>query len=199
MRKKLVIIWLTILLLVVIKLFWHNEWVYRLPTPVPANYSFVASGARINLDAELKTDRAKPLFLHFFNPSCPCSRFNMPHVKSLVKEYGDKVNFAVVVLASKKYTEKEIQQRFGIDVPVLFDSTIAATCGVYSTPQAAIIDVHQNLYFRGNYNKSRYCTEKKTEYARMALEGLLSHQPNTITDKFALKAYGCQLPKCNKQ
>jgi hypothetical protein len=52
------------------------------------------------------------------------------------------------------------------------------------------------LYYRGNYNKSRYCTDKKTEYARMALDALLNNNANIGFDQLAIKAYGCQLPKC---
>jgi hypothetical protein len=101
-------------------------------------------------------------------------------------------------MSNKEYTDKEIQNKFDINLPVLFDTAIASSCGVYSTPQAVIIDTDHKLYYRGNYNRSRYCTEKKTEYARMALDSLLHHNPNVIFDQFALKAYGCELPKCTK-
>ena len=197
MRKAVVISWLGIIVLVMAVLFWHNELVYTLPTPVPEKYVDVHSGEAIDLSHYMTVSKEKPQFLHFFNPTCPCSRFNMPHFKSLVAEYGHAVNFGIVVMSSNTYTEKEIQEKYDLSIPVYFDSTIAAGCGVYSTPQAVIIDKDQRLHYRGNYNKSRYCTDKKTNYAQIALEGLLLRQP-VIFDAFATKAYGCQLPKCNK-
>ena len=198
MRKGTVIIWLVLFFTGICAFFWYNDLVYRLPTPVPENYKAVNTNATINLASKLKSDNNKPVFLHFFNPVCPCSRFNITHFKSLVKQYADEANFAIVVMSNKKYTEKEIQSKFDIKLPVLFDTAIAASCGVYSTPQAVIIDTNQKLYYRGNYNKSRYCSDKKTEYARIALDSLLHHNSNVVFDQFALKAYGCELPKCSK-
>jgi hypothetical protein len=141
----------------------------------------------------------KPVFLHFYNPDCPCSRFNLPHFRSLVKQYSNEVSFAIVPLTDKHYTAAAIQRKIGMDVPVLLDTTLASYCGVYSTPQAAIIDTNYQLYYRGNYNKTRYCADKKTEYARMALDGLLHHNAAILFDRYALTAYGCGLPKCTKQ
>lgn len=178
--------------------FWYNELVYNLPTPVPANYRDVQPGTHITVSREIKADPAKVLFLHFFNPDCPCSRFNMQYFKSLVKKYGDKVDFQIVALAADPdYTEQKIQDKFGLQIPVSFDSATAAACGVYSTPQAVIIEKGK-LFFRGNYNKSRYCSDPKTNYAEIALNSLLlqKHQPGF--DNSAYTAYGCQLPNCKK-
>lgn len=196
MKKTFVILWLCILLTAIAVFFWRNELVYNLPTPVPQNYKTVAIGAPISLPVQQKHN--KPIFLHFFNPDCPCSRFNIAHFKTLVKQYGSEVNFMIVPVSKKQFTEKDIQEKFGLAVPVLPDSSIAATCGVYSTPQAVIIDRENHLYYRGNYNRSRYCTDKKTEYAKMALDSLLNNVSKTAFGPYALKAYGCQLPTCTK-
>src|ERR1700742_2123699 len=105
MKKGAVIAWLLFLSAGIALLFWRSEWIYSLPTPIPANYKNVEPGALISLTAAqsrvLSAPAAtkKPLFLHFFNPDCPCSRFNMPHFKSLVKLYGQQVNFAIVLMS----------------------------------------------------------------------------------------------------
>jgi hypothetical protein len=197
MRKLILGAWLAVLLGVISLLFWYNDWKYRLPTPVPIGYNAVVSGAKIDHRLDMKRENGKPLFLHFFNPACPCSRFNFQHFKSLVNNYGDEVDFAVVIMSNKEYKAEEIQNRYGIRIPVLFDTLIAAACGVYSTPQAAIIDKDDRLFYRGNYNSTRYCTDKKTEYARVALDALLSNKI-LESDPAALIAYGCTLPKCSK-
>jgi thiol-disulfide isomerase/thioredoxin len=146
----------------------------------------------------MQIDRRKngPVFLHFFNPDCPCSRFNMLHFKSLVKEYGDEANFVIVVLNNKKYSEKEIQKKFGVALPVIFDESLATACGVYSTPQAVILDSGHHLYYRGNYNKSRYCTDAGTSYVKIAIRNLLNQRLEFAFDHYALTAYGCRLPTC---
>jgi len=196
MRKGIVIICLTLLSAGIVALFWHDEWKYSLPTPIPKNYRTVSPGEEIALS--FKTSGEKPLFLHFFNPDCPCSRFNISHFKSLVRQYDQQVNFAIVVMSNKEYTVKEIQDKFEVTAPILFDTAIASSCGVYSTPQAVIIDVHHKLFYRGNYNRSRYCTDKKSEYAKMALDSLLDDRQTIVFDPYAFKAYGCQLPNCTK-
>jgi thioredoxin family protein len=198
MRKGVLIIWLALLFSGIIALFWYNEWVYALPTPVPKNYKAVHSGETINLSPGFISKDSKPVFLHFFNPDCPCSKFNIPHFKSLVKQYSNEVNFAIVVMSKKQYTAKEIQEKFGLSTPVLFDTAIAIACGVYSTPQAVLLDASHKLYYRGNYNRSRYCADPKSNYAQMAIEGLLHNNYNLNFNQLALQAYGCRLPNCTK-
>lgn len=203
MRNRLVIAWLILLACSIAMVFWHYEWKYSLPTPVPVNYHDVTRGALIKLPASAQTVRtsgAKPLFLHFFNPDCPCSRFNMPQFKALVDQYGNKVDFAIVVMSPKNFTAEELQAKFNLShaLPVLRDSAVAAACGVYSTPQAVLLDANQHLYFRGNYNRSRYCTDEQTGFAKQALDGLLQGNYSLIFSPLALKAYGCQLPSCTQ-
>jgi hypothetical protein len=197
--KLLLAIWLIATVWAISFLFWQNEWKYSLPTPIPANYHLVKPGDTININYQSKLSGHKPLFLHFFNPDCPCSKFNIPHFKSLVKKYNDRINFAVVIMSNDtSYTEKDIQDRFGLSIPVLFDKSLAASCGVYSTPQAALIDINHKLYYRGNYNRNRYCTDISSDYAQQAIDSLLSHHFNIAFNEAALKSYGCQLPNCTK-
>jgi len=209
MRKPVVMAWLVLLLGGIVALFWRNEWIYSLPTPVPSGYQDVKPGTKIELPSEQMAlirltgsgqQGRKPLFLHFFNPDCPCSRFNMPHFRELVKRYDQQVDFAIVLMTNKKYTAGQIRDRFNLPypIPVLTDSALAISCGVYSTPQAVIIDSDQKLFYRGNYNRSRYCSDEKSSYAKIALEGLLHNDLTQHFSPLALKAYGCQLPTCTK-
>ncbi|CAM4019447.1 hypothetical protein SAMN06265348_101234 [Pedobacter westerhofensis] len=197
MKKWLAIAWLTTLLAIILSFFWYNQLVYSLPTPIPAHYKTVHNGEKIRLGKGLHFDNHKPVFLHFFNPDCPCSRFNVAQFKTLVKTYHNQVNFAVVLMTAKPYTPAEIRDRFGIDVPIVTDSTIASACGVYSTPQAVVLNAENELYYRGNYNKNRYCTDEKSSYAKIAVMGILHKKTALRLDQFALKAYGCTLPNCN--
>ena len=196
MRKLLLMTWLMLVFSAVGVLFWYNEWVYHLPTPIPKNYKAISQGKIIKLNGTLAVDHTRPLFLHFFNPDCPCSRFNITNFKSLVSRYGHRVKFVVVVMNNKSYTAREIQDKFDLDIPVLFDASIATACGVYSTPQVALLDQDHKLYYRGNYNSSRYCTDEKTNYAKIAIEGLLHDHEKIIFNQLALRAYGCRLPNC---
>ncbi|MBO9658850.1 MAG: redoxin domain-containing protein [Chitinophagaceae bacterium] len=179
-------------------LFWAQELQYQLPTAVPVNYREVQPGAPLAVSFPSEHDKKKPVFLHFFNPDCPCSKFNIKHFKELVRTYGHAIDFAIVAMnPDQRYTADDIRDRFDLNLPVTFDTTLAATCGVYSTPQAVIIDQNK-LFFRGNYNKNRYCTDPATNYAQMAIDSLLLHKNNLSFGPLAFKAYGCELPTCNK-
>ena len=199
MKKVLVIGWLLLLLAVICIVFWQQEWKYSLPTPVPTGYHAVTPGEHVVLAGKVKTEAGKPLFIHFFNPECPCSRFNAPHFNSLVRKYGDKMTFAVVLInTTKRHDPQEVQRHYDFTVPVLTDSSIAVACGVYSTPQAALMNADGTLYYRGNYNRTRYCTDTRSDYARMAIDSMMLHIAHPSFNQFALKAYGCQLPYCTR-
>ena len=162
MKKWVAILSLIIIFSGIAMQFWYSEWRYSLPTPIPKSYHPVKQKEHIAIETNFTVKKNLPVFIHFFNPDCPCSKFNIPHFKSLVNKYSDKINFEVVVLTTnKKYTSKSIQEKFDLTIPILFDTSIATLCGVYSTPQAVLIDQDKTLYYRGNYNKSRYCTDKK--------------------------------------
>lgn len=196
-KKGLVIFWLLLLFSAIGALFWYNDWVYQLPTPVPEDYKRVPTGQLISLEGAMTNDHDKPVFLHFFNPDCPCSRFNIKQVNALMKAYGDEVDFRVVVMSNKTFRDEAIQGKFNKDIPVSFDDSLAKACGVYSTPQLVLLDKDHHLFYRGNYNVSRYCTDEKTNFAKIALEGLLKQQKNLSFSSLALQAYGCSLPGCN--
>jgi hypothetical protein len=192
----LVITWLTLLLSAVGALFWYHDWIYQLPTPIPGNFKPVSVGTPIDLTKKIPHQPGKPVFLHFYNPECPCSKFNRAHFQSLVTTYRADIDFVVVVLSDKKYSAADIQDKLGLAIPIVFDASIATQCGVYSTPQAALIDDQQKLYYRGNYNASRYCSDEKTAYAKIAIQELLQSQPLPMLSANALKSYGCTLPVC---
>lgn len=81
------------------------------------------------------------------------------------------------------------------DMTILIDKNemLAKACGVYSTPQAALLQQDNKLYFRGNYNRSRYCTDKNTSFAQMAIDSLLSGRQPPHFIELATQSYGCTI------
>jgi thioredoxin-related protein len=203
MKRGLVIGSLVIILLAITFLFWHSEWKYSLPTPIPEGYQPVKPGELINIsevknvsyNLEKLSKEDKPVFVHFFNPDCPCSKFNIPEFRTLAKQYKDKIKFVAIALTDEEYTVEEIQDDLNLDIPVFFDERLADMCGVYSTPQAVIIDKNHKLYYRGNYNRSRYCTDKNSNFALMAIDSVLNNTPSPVFSDAALTSYGCEIPK----
>lgn len=175
-------------------LFWYQEYRYSLPTPVPAGYKAVPVGQVV----ENNQLPAGPKFLHFYNPDCPCSRFNAKHVKMLIHQYRDSAHLLIVVPATADL--QGAREEFGDHLQYVVDEhqALAKAFGVYSTPQAVLVDGANKLYYRGNYNAARYCTSRATNYAELALIALLNDQPPPVFDLFATQAYGCELNRENK-
>lgn len=174
-------------------LFWQHEYKYSLPTPVPVAYKAVKPGDNIRPALQTAGLPLVPLFLHFYNPDCPCSRFNARHLKTLIRKYNKRM--ALVIVTSSAEDIEKAKTEFGLAQKYVIDQghALAKACGVYSTPQAVITNNEGGLYFRGNYNKSRYCTSKATNYAELALLSYLNNEPPPVLDIFATQGYGCEL------
>lgn len=174
-------------------LFWQQELQYVLPTPVPADYSNVATNQQILLSPAFPVGQA--LYFHFFNPDCPCSRFNQKHFRSLTNQFNDQVTiYAVIPAYADVQQAREMIDDDRVTILQDVDDRLATACGVYSTPQAVIIDSSQKLFYRGNYNKTRYCTLKESNYAEIALHALVKGEAPPTFNAFATQSYGCQLP-----
>lgn len=195
-RKFILPVTLGCLFTLVGVVFWQQELKYLKPTPVPAGYLPVETNQTINLSGFRIQAADTPLLLHFFNPECPCSRFGAEHFASLAKAYGDQVAFYMVLQqASDSTSARKLMATYQLNLPLIIDAeeALATRCGVYATPQAVILDKDQKLYYRGNYNRSRYCTDKTSSFAQQALAAITSGQPVPPFSELATTAYGCQL------
>ncbi len=177
-------------------LFWYQDLQYARPTPRPAGLVQPPVGAQLVLGAQGAVPGGKPLLLHFFNPSCPCSRFNRRHLRDLYNQYGQAVDMVVVLQA--KDTLEAIQQYRDWELPLAYVTDplgeLAERCGVYATPQAVLLSPDARLYYRGNYNTGRYCVNRDTQFARRAVEALLAGRAAPLFPGVAGTAYGCLLP-----
>jgi hypothetical protein len=194
MRKMLAALSLTVLFAAIVGIFWYQEIQYLLPTPIPENYKVVLPNEIIKFDTMLLPQRHdKPKLLHFFNPDCPCSRFNLRHFQALTKEYNRHVDFYAVVAShdlvesAKKMIEKNVT------IVVDENQQLAEACGVYSTPQAALIQTSNTLYYRGNFNRSRYCTDANSNYVQMAIDSLVARKGPPHFSELATRSYGCSI------
>jgi hypothetical protein len=177
--------------------FWYQEWQYQLPTPRPEGLEQPPVGAFLNLPNELRANDGRPVMIHFFSDTCPCSRFNVDHIRYLKRSLGSKTRFFAVVEAKNADSALQNFAKLDLGIPAVADTTegIAKRYGVYSTPQAVILTPEGQLVYRGNYNVSRYCTDVKTQFARIALEAYLHGENPPIFPQEAGIAYGCELPK----
>jgi hypothetical protein len=197
LRLVLVALWACLCLGGVGTVFWYQDWRYALPTPVPADHRAPAVGERVGrpaaIAAALGPAAGRPAVLHFFNPDCPCSRFNLDHLRDLVRDFAGRVDFALVVQLDPERTAHRAPD--GLDLPVVLDAdgSIADHYGVYATPTAAVVAADGTLAYVGNYTSSRYCVDPAEQYARLALEAVLGDRapPAALG---APTPFGCSLP-----
>lgn len=196
-KKITALLVLTFCFVLILSIFYWQEWQYTQPTPIPANYEAVAVNSKINLpDLASGILEHKPVFVHFFNPECPCSVFNAKHFNELHQEYSTNIEFLVVIPEESNMASAEKILPENIKIVHDRQEAIAKSCGVYSSPQAVILD-DSKIYFKGNYNKARYCTTKDTNYAALALENFLNRKPSPTLDAYATLPYGCEFKKSN--
>lgn len=185
--------------------FWWENRANSLPTPIPEGIVFPDAGAKIRLPAGLEASEGSQrlVLVNFFNPDCPCSRFNAAHVRELAERFGAEVRF-VPVMAEGSGEEGAARwlEWFGLPASPVRDrnGAIAKALGVYSTPQAVLLEStgsargEARLLYRGNYNRSRFERSAGTEYVRLSIEASLSHRQVTSPPEAAL-SYGCPIPR----
>lgn len=187
------------LLAFVSAVFWWQDLQYSLPTPRPASLHQKSIGTLVDLPSAIRahiTRLRRPVLLHFFNPNCPCSRFNLDHLRLLVQKYRGAVEFVAVLQGEPGDGLIAAFESLQIGIPGTADpeGKIAAALGVYATPQAVIVDRNGRLFYRGNYNLNRYCTNRQTEFVRIGLEAALANEQPLAVTAAASVAYGCPLP-----
>ena len=201
MLTRTAITWITLLVgeaclaALAIGAFWFQDWRYSLPTPKPVALQQKAIGEQVVL-APVVGKSSRPTLLHFFNPDCPCSRFNLDHISDLIAKFDGRVRVVAVLETTDAAAALEAFESLGLDCEAVADprGEIAASAGVYSTPQGVVLDEHSQLYFRGNYNRGRYCTAAETEFVRLSIEDCLAQLPPPQFPPAATVAVGCELP-----
>jgi hypothetical protein len=199
LKGRVVVVSVTLLICIagIIALFWQQELQYQVPTPLPSGYVDVPVGQIISLPATFRIRHA--YFLHFYNPDCPCSRFNVSHLRSLIGAFHDSISIVVVVPDADAHEKARSEFGSAVNIVEDKDGKIAFSCGVYSTPQAAIIDNDQKLYYRGNYNRSRYCTTRASNFAELSLIAMLQKSPPPSFGIAATQSYGCELKQSSSE
>src|SRR6186713_2572695 len=111
--------------------FWKQELQYALPTPVPANFVDVKAGTKVDLAKVITSSGGKPTLLHFFNFDCACSRFNMRDFESMAKQFGNDVNFYVVIQSEDEEDRDRFNKKYDLDIPTILDKdgSISDKCG----------------------------------------------------------------------
>lgn len=128
-------------------------------------------------------DAAAATVVHFWDPDCPCSRFNERHVNSIVATFrGRGVRFLVVARNGGTLTGAALQARaqaaFGRDVRLVAAAPRSVAELTPSSPATAILDAHGQLAYFGPYSSGALCTAGTGAFVEKVLDQLLAgHNP----------------------
>lgn len=136
--------------------------------------------------------------IHFWNPDCPCSRFNEVHVKKIISDYADKnVEFSVVVsgkTSQQRNAYSELaKQVFNFDAVKAIRSDWPMEQGPPSSPAVAIMNKQGKLVYFGPYSLGARCSPDKGKFVEKALDGL-SDEKLPQKKQLNTLAVGCFCP-----
>ena len=115
-----------------------------------------------------------PVVVHFYDPACPCSKFNTEHVLALIEEYqGRGVQFEVRVPSAD--VQAQARQLFGVPVAVAADAQRPA-----ASPSALVLNQAQaagrTVAYVGPYSAGAVCTGAEDDFVGLVLNRLLNQE-----------------------
>ena len=119
--------------------------------PAPNISATTLSGNPVDLHESLKKG---PAFLIFWATWCPNCLREVPQLKALHAEYGEKMHFVGVNIGigDTEDAARAYQQEHGLAYDMVFDGSgkVINDYGVAVTPVLIIVDQEGNVAYRGN-------------------------------------------------
>ncbi len=184
--------WVALALAAAAGLFWHQDLRYSLATPIPDGLVVPSSGSRLARPTVAAGTGEHPLLVHFFNPSCPCSRFAAEQLATLEKRFRGRLDVLLVPLGDGAGSAGRALAHLPRTTAGALE--LAHRYGAYSTPTAVLLGADGTLLFRGQYSSSRYCVDPARQYVRLALERVLGEAQSDAVELAMPPPFGCPLP-----
>lgn len=201
------VMWLVIPLVVVwvcstVYAFWHFQIRNIRPFDLQSQIEqpvFVAEQHSLNiqtiLDNFTQADSKKEsaTVFNFWDPDCPCSRFNESHVNDIITTYMSQgIRFVLVPrygdIRPKAELEQLARERFGLQLEIIYDYEQTFRQAVPSSPAVVVMDAQGQLAYFGPYSVGSFCGPSGGAFVEKTLDSLLQGinpgRMNTI-------AFGC--------
>lgn len=132
-----------------------------------------------------------PTVLHFWDPDCPCSRFNQSHVRQLAEHYrAAGVRFLVLDRRTAAPLDPQrLEASFGPDVAAFAGrELVAGELAIPASPAAAVFDGTGRLAYFGPYSEGAACLAGNGDFVERTLDKLLAgERPREMNTT----AFGC--------
>lgn len=187
-KKISVVLGIAALLALIGFAFYYQDWQYSLPAQKPAAFRTVPIGTTV-----LPAKASGPAILyHFSGTGCPCSAFVVPQVRALAQKHKGRLKVVFVEEDLGEEPEGLPDELEGFaEYRRDKGGKLAKELGVYATPVGALVGADGKVYFTGNYNRSRYCQDPRTEYMRIAIDSLMAGRPSAHIEAPLVK--GCAI------
>lgn len=173
--------------------FWHFQFSQLRPFTPPQN-------DRAFFDGEVISKRIESLpiapagaatLIHFWDPACPCSRFNDDHLRALVEQYAPNGIEVLVVPApgAPIPSTGTLQARYGTAVRLAAPELRALRPP--SSPAVAVVDNKEQLAYFGPYSTDGLCSADGGGFVEAVLDNLLAGRQSR---QFNTLAFGCYCP-----
>ncbi|SHJ67925.1 hypothetical protein SAMN04488028_101879 [Reichenbachiella agariperforans] len=153
MKKGIVLVIMVGVLSLIIYLFWIEEYRHLIQNKNSMPAYYLEKSPVIRQYGISINDR--PIFIHFYNPSCKYSKVNIEHLKGVFQSYTEQIDFYLVVTGQQvtngNYLKEKYQLPSSMKVIMDPDGQLSRLCGVNSTPRAVLFDTDSTRYFDGNY------------------------------------------------
>ena len=152
------------------------------------------------VEASYRTEnKAAISVIHFWDPDCPCSRFNEVHVKKIISSYIAKnVQFTIVVkggTAEARHEHMRLAQQVFQDSAVKeIRSDWPVQNGPPSSPAVAVINRQGQLVYFGPYSLGARCAPDKGKFVETVLDKLDSEKNSASKKQLNTLAVGCFCP-----
>lgn len=137
--------------------------------------------------------------VHFWDPDCPCSRFNEVHVKKIISDYAEKnVKFTIVVGGSNEAERKQrqilAQNVFNHIAVKEIRSDWPMHKGPPSSPAVGVVNSDGELVYFGPYSLGARCAPDKGQFVEKVLDGLYASKKSANKKQLNTLAVGCFCP-----
>lgn len=139
--------------------------------------------------------------VHFYNPGCPCNKFNERHVRDLIAQYGRQgVRFIVMVSADLATDQEQAlqQARQVFNDPAVIDVQLAKEIRPPSSPAVAILDAQDQLAYFGPYSIGATCSVQNGAYVETTLDKLFHGIPTRQLNTLAVGCF-CDWPATHQR
>jgi hypothetical protein len=169
--------------------FWWFEYqhVRAFNDPQGRGTAVLFDSAALSAGLAAASSGAAPTLVHFWDPSCPCSRLNAPHVRELMETYRTRgIEFVVAVPPGSIERARRAYPGASVVSAASLQQALPP-----SAPAAAVLEAGGELAYFGPYSVGAFCTSGSGAFVERALDAVLAgdnpRQLNTL-------AVGCFCP-----